>query len=144
MCPCYEGYVESCASVSAIFFPMVLPMYFLLEIGQSGFFLLFAGYVRMGVGCWKWFLVMAPFFLLDKLAEVADSPRLMSLHKNRRLITELEALGQRVDALRSLDCLREIVARDSGTLEVLEQLLDRAHVGMRLKNGYVDEMEQSE
>ncbi|GJX86972.1 hypothetical protein Tco_0337746 [Tanacetum coccineum] len=120
------------------------------------------------------FPVMAPFFLLDKLAEVADSPRLqdkmkwvfsrarsddeffiglmcdlcfglrMSLHKNRRLITELEALGQRVDALRSLDCLREIVAHDSGTLGVLEQLLDRAHVGIRLKNGYVAEMEQSE
>ncbi|GKB61558.1 hypothetical protein Tco_0917744 [Tanacetum coccineum] len=122
------------------------------------------------------FLVFAhgSFLLLDKLAKVADSPRLqdkmkwvfsrarskdesfiglmrdlcfglrMSLHKNQRLIAELEALGQRVDALRSLDCLREIVARCSGTLGVLEQLLAGAHVGMRLKNGYVAKMEQSE
>ncbi|GJR46869.1 aminotransferase-like mobile domain-containing protein [Tanacetum coccineum] len=114
------------------------------------------------------------FLLLDKLVEVADSPRLqdkmkwvfsqthseyesfiglmhdlcfglrMSLHKNQRLIDELEALGQRVDALKSLDCLREIVARDSGTLGVLEQLLAGAHVRMGLRNGYVAEMEQSE
>ncbi|GJX30354.1 hypothetical protein Tco_0238433 [Tanacetum coccineum] len=44
----------------------------------------------------------------------------LSLTKNRQLIAELEALGQRGDALRSLDYMREMVVRDSATLEVLE------------------------
>nr|GEY40164.1 hypothetical protein [Tanacetum cinerariifolium]GEY59739.1 hypothetical protein [Tanacetum cinerariifolium] len=37
----------------------------------------------------------------------------VTLSKHRRLIAELEALGQRRDALRALDYMREIVARDS-------------------------------
>ncbi|GJS74339.1 hypothetical protein Tco_0707180 [Tanacetum coccineum] len=66
----------------------------------------------------------------------------ISLSKKRRLIAELEALGERGDAIRSLDHMRDIVARDSCTLGVLEQLLARTHVGMRLKDGYVADMEE--
>nr|GEV01298.1 hypothetical protein [Tanacetum cinerariifolium] len=47
----------------------------------------------------------------------------LSLSKNQRLITELEALGQRADVVRSLGYFREMVGRDSKTLGVLEQLL---------------------
>nr|GFB44357.1 hypothetical protein [Tanacetum cinerariifolium] len=46
------------------------------------------------------------------------------------------------DALRSLDYLREMVVRDSRTLGVLEQLLVGDHVGMRLKDGYVADMQK--
>ncbi|GKF76915.1 hypothetical protein Tco_0229385 [Tanacetum coccineum] len=93
---------------------------------------------------------MAAFLILDRLTEIVDSSRLqdkmkvvfsrarsedesfiglmrdlcsglrLSLTKNRQLIAELEALGQRGDALRSLDYMREMVVRDSATLEVLE------------------------
>ncbi|GJT29714.1 hypothetical protein Tco_0909989 [Tanacetum coccineum] len=48
----------------------------------------------------------------------------------------LEALGQRGDALKSLDYLREMVVCDSGMLGVLEQLLAGSHVGMPMKDGY--------
>ncbi|GJX05547.1 zinc finger, CCHC-type containing protein [Tanacetum coccineum] len=95
-------------------------------------------------------LAMVSFLLLDKLAEVDGSSRLQDrmnlvfsgvrsedesfigimrdlcfgfrirLNKNQWLIAELEALGQRGDALRSLDYLREMVARDSGMLSVLD------------------------
>nr|GEY41336.1 hypothetical protein [Tanacetum cinerariifolium] len=68
----------------------------------------------------------------------------MRLNKNHRLIAKLEALGQRRDVLRSLDYLREMVVRDCRTLGVLEQLLAGAHVGMRLKYGYVADMRQME
>nr|GEU66376.1 hypothetical protein [Tanacetum cinerariifolium] len=57
---------------------------------------------------------------------------------------ELEALGQRGDALRSLDYMGEMVVRDSATLRVLEQLLASTHVGMRLKAGYVADMDEAE
>ncbi|GJU15983.1 hypothetical protein Tco_1143949 [Tanacetum coccineum] len=128
------------------------------------------GNLEMGQLLSLWLL----FFLLDKLAEVAGSSRLQDrmnlvfsgarsedesfielmrdlcfgfrirLNKNRRLIAELEALGQWGDALRCLDYLREMVVRDFGTLEVLEQLLAGAHVRMRLKDGYVADMQQME
>nr|GEZ33444.1 hypothetical protein [Tanacetum cinerariifolium] len=48
----------------------------------------------------------------------------------------LSALGEQGDAVRSLDHMREIVARDSGKLGVLEQLLVDTHVRIRLKDGY--------
>ncbi|GJY81456.1 hypothetical protein Tco_0494207 [Tanacetum coccineum] len=53
----------------------------------------------------------------------------LSIAKNWTLIAELEALGQRAEALKPLDYMKEIVGRDSATLGVLEQLL----VGMLLK-----------
>ncbi|GJT35733.1 hypothetical protein Tco_0926152 [Tanacetum coccineum] len=68
----------------------------------------------------------------------------ISLSKKRRLVAELEALGERGDAVRSLEHTREIVAHDSVTLGDLEQLLARAHVGMSLKDGYVADMEEKE
>ncbi|GJX17414.1 hypothetical protein Tco_0218246 [Tanacetum coccineum] len=114
------------------------------------------------------------FFILDKLTEDAKSFRLqdkmklwftrahteeesfteeirdfcfglrVTMRKHRRLIAELEALGQRGDALRALNYMREIVARDSAKLEVLEQLLACTHVGIPLKAGYVADMEEKE
>ncbi|GJS63767.1 hypothetical protein Tco_0678331 [Tanacetum coccineum] len=68
----------------------------------------------------------------------------MTLSKKHRLIAELEALGERGDAVRSLDHIREIVARDYGMLRDLEQLLAYAHVRMSLKDGYVADMEEKE
>ncbi|GKE19109.1 hypothetical protein Tco_1426686 [Tanacetum coccineum] len=119
-------------------------------------------------------LTMAALYILDKLAEVAGSSRLqdkmkivfmqargsddsfialmrdlcsalrVSIAKNRRLIAELEALGQRAEALKHVDYMKEIVARDAATLGVLEQLLAGTHVGMRLKASYVTEMEETD
>ncbi|GKE30003.1 hypothetical protein Tco_1445387 [Tanacetum coccineum] len=93
---------------------------------------------------------MATFEILNQLIEVADSSRphdrmkvwfvqkhgeeeafarflrdqcdglRMTNSKNQRLIAELEALGERGDAMRCLDHMREIVARDSTKHEVLE------------------------
>ncbi|GJU54863.1 hypothetical protein Tco_1228577 [Tanacetum coccineum] len=68
----------------------------------------------------------------------------LSLSKNRRLIADLEALGQRADAIRPLGYLREMVGRDSDMLGFLEQLLARAEFGKRLKAGYADDMDQPE
>nr|GFB52795.1 hypothetical protein [Tanacetum cinerariifolium] len=63
--------------------------------------------------------------------------------KDQRLVAELEALGQRTDTLKPLEYMREIVARDYARVGVLEQLLAGAHVGMRLKDGYAAEMEET-
>ncbi|GJS05096.1 hypothetical protein Tco_0321604 [Tanacetum coccineum] len=119
-------------------------------------------------------LTMAALYILDKLAEVADSSHLqdkmkvvfvqacgadesfialmrdlcsvirVSIAKNRRLIAELETLGQLAEALKPLDYMKETVVHDSTTLGVLEQLLAGTHVGMRLKVSYVAEMEETE
>nr|GEY13207.1 hypothetical protein [Tanacetum cinerariifolium] len=62
----------------------------------------------------------------------------MSLSKTQRLSAKLEALGERGDAVRSLDHMREIVAMDSTKLGASEQLLARAHVGMGLTEGYAN------
>nr|GEX42551.1 hypothetical protein [Tanacetum cinerariifolium] len=116
---------------------------------------------------------MAALYILDKLAEVVGSSRLqdkmkivfmqargsddsfislmcdlcpalrVSIAKNQMLIAELGALGQRVEALKPLDYIKEIVGRDAATLRVLEQLLAASHVGMRLKASYVAEMEET-
>ncbi|GKD82215.1 hypothetical protein Tco_1349054 [Tanacetum coccineum] len=86
---------------------------------------------------------MAALYILDKLSEVVGSSLLedkmkvvfsraresdeafinvlrelcsalkVSITKDRRLIVELEALGQRKDALKPLEYIREMVARDS-------------------------------
>nr|GEX17491.1 hypothetical protein [Tanacetum cinerariifolium] len=90
--------------------------------------------------CRIWFLTMATLYILDKLSEVANSSRLedkmkvvlskardskeyfidllrklcsairVSISKDWRLIAELEALGQRVDVLKPLEYMREMVA----------------------------------
>ncbi|GKB48809.1 hypothetical protein Tco_0899562 [Tanacetum coccineum] len=112
--------------------------------------------------------------ILDGFAEVAESSRLpdkmnvvfnrarseeksfvglmqdlcfslrISLSKNRRLVAELEALVEKVDSAKPLEQMREIVARDSVTLGDLEKLLARALVGVSLKDGYIDELEEKE
>nr|GEU51026.1 hypothetical protein [Tanacetum cinerariifolium] len=114
---------------------------------------------------------MAALYILDKLSEVAGSSLLedkmkvvfsrarecdegfvealkelssafrVSITKDRRLIAELEALREWGDALKPLEYIREMVARDFARVEILEQLLADAHVGMRLKAAYADEME---
>ncbi|GJY45185.1 hypothetical protein Tco_0433398 [Tanacetum coccineum] len=119
-------------------------------------------------------LSMAALYILDKLAEVANSSRLqdkmkavfvqargadesfialirdlcsalrVSIAKNQRLIAELEALGQPAEASKPLDYMKEMVVRDFVTLGVLEQLLAGTHVGMRLKASYVAAMEETE
>nr|GEY88853.1 hypothetical protein [Tanacetum cinerariifolium] len=111
-------------------------------------------------------LSMGPFFILDKLTEVAESSRLtdkmkvvfdqarreeeslealmrdvsfslrVSLSKKRRLATELEALREQGDVVRALENMKEIVLSDSLTLADLEQLLARAQAGLGLKDGY--------
>ncbi|GJT63540.1 hypothetical protein Tco_1007073 [Tanacetum coccineum] len=117
---------------------------------------------------------MADLYILNKLAEVADSSCLqdkmkvvfvqargadesfitlmcdlcsalrVSIIKSQRLIAKLETLGQRGEALKPLDYMEEMVVRDSAMLGVLEQLLAGTHVGMRLKASYVAEMEETE
>ncbi|GJU82852.1 hypothetical protein Tco_1285217 [Tanacetum coccineum] len=119
-------------------------------------------------------LTMADLYILNKLAEVADSSCLqdkmkvvfvqargadesfitlmcdlcsalrVSIIKSQRLIAKLETLGQRGEALKPLDYMEEMVVRDSAMLGVLEQLLAGTHVGMRLKASYVAEMEETE
>ncbi|GJS51810.1 hypothetical protein Tco_0625172 [Tanacetum coccineum] len=114
---------------------------------------------------------MGPFFILDKLSEVAESPRLVdkmkyvfgrsrgedesfaglmrdlclslriSLSKKRRLVAELEAVGEVEGVVKCLEHMRVIVARDAVTLEELETLLRRAQVGVSLKDGFVADME---
>nr|GEU34848.1 hypothetical protein [Tanacetum cinerariifolium] len=93
---------------------------------------------------------MAAFKILDELTEVAESSRLqdhmkvwfvqarakeetfagflrdrcaglwMSISQNQRLISELEALGERGDVVRCVDHMRKIVGRDSAKLGALE------------------------
>ncbi|GKD57650.1 hypothetical protein Tco_1291037 [Tanacetum coccineum] len=93
---------------------------------------------------------MSAFIMLDKLTEDAESFRLQdkmklgTLSQNRRLIAELEALGQRGDTFKALEGLREIVARDVVKLRVLEQLLATTRVGIPLKAGYVAAMEDND
>nr|GEU98280.1 hypothetical protein [Tanacetum cinerariifolium] len=112
-----------------------------------------------------------PFFILDKLSEVAESPRLVdkikyifgrshsedesfarlmcdlflllkiSLSKKRRLIAKLEAVREVEGAVKCLEHMRVIVARDAVTLGELETLLGRAQVRVSLKAGFVADME---
>nr|GEV46486.1 hypothetical protein [Tanacetum cinerariifolium] len=67
---------------------------------------------------------------------------LISLSKTCRLLTELEALGKRGDAGKSLENIRVIVVCNFVTLGDLEQLLARAQVGVSMRNGYVADMEE--
>ncbi|GJX36238.1 hypothetical protein Tco_0247795 [Tanacetum coccineum] len=116
---------------------------------------------------------MAALYILDNLSEAADYSLLedkmkvvfsraresdedfidvpcdlfsalrVSITKDWRLIAELEALGQREDALEPLEYMREMVACDFARVGVLEQLLVGAYVRMCLKAGYAAEMEET-
>ncbi|GKA47230.1 hypothetical protein Tco_0740113 [Tanacetum coccineum] len=66
----------------------------------------------------------------------------VSLSKKRRLAAELEGLGEQGDAIKALENMTEIVARDSVTLGDLEQLLARDQVGVDLKDGYLADVEE--
>ncbi|GJR53657.1 hypothetical protein Tco_1404178 [Tanacetum coccineum] len=68
----------------------------------------------------------------------------VTLSQHRRLIVELKALGQRGDALRALEALREIVTHNVVKLRVLKQLVVCTRVGIPLKAGYVFDMEDKE
>nr|GFA28404.1 hypothetical protein [Tanacetum cinerariifolium] len=99
------------------------------------------------------FGIHGSIFILDKLSEVVESPLLVdkmkyvfgrsrdedesfaglmrdlclslriSLSKKRRLIAELEAVGDVEGAMKCLEHMRVIVARDAVTLRELEILL---------------------
>ncbi|GJY58349.1 hypothetical protein Tco_0458241 [Tanacetum coccineum] len=68
----------------------------------------------------------------------------ITMQKSQRLIAGLEALGERGDVIIARGVIGsgcQIVARDSAKLAVLEQLLAGTHVVIRLKEGYVADME---
>nr|GEV87254.1 hypothetical protein [Tanacetum cinerariifolium] len=102
------------------------------------------------VTCAAKLLIMAAFFILDKLTEVVGSDCLQDKMKIvfTRTHSEDECfIGIVCDlccGLRSLGYLREMVGRDSDTLGILEQLLARAEVGRRLKVGYANDMDETE
>ncbi|GKA04557.1 hypothetical protein Tco_0683677 [Tanacetum coccineum] len=84
----------------------------------------------------------ASIFILDKLSKVAESPCLADkMNKKRRLVAELEAVGEVEGVVKCLEHMRVIVARDAVTLEELETLLGNAQVGVSLKVGFVADME---
>ncbi|GJZ10422.1 hypothetical protein Tco_0545181, partial [Tanacetum coccineum] len=89
-------------------------------------------------------LSMGLFFILEKLSEVAESPRLpdkmkVAFDQARKEKATFAAL---MYAVRALENMKEIVARDSVTLDDLEQLLARAQVGVDLKDGYLADVEE--
>ncbi|GJX95037.1 hypothetical protein Tco_0349623 [Tanacetum coccineum] len=114
---------------------------------------------------------MGPFFILDKLSEVAELARLVDkmkyvfgrsrgedesfaglmlnlclslrilLSKKQRLVAELEAIGEVEGVVKSLEHMRFIVAHDAMTLGELETLLGRAQIGVSLKAGFIANME---
>nr|GEV48810.1 hypothetical protein [Tanacetum cinerariifolium] len=104
-----------------------------------------------------------PFFILDKLSEVVESPRLadkmkyvfgrshgedesfvklvhdlyfalrIALSKKRRLVAEFEALGEREGTAKPFEHMKEIIAHDAVTLGELETLLAHALVGVMMQ-----------
>ncbi|GJR76767.1 hypothetical protein Tco_0089132 [Tanacetum coccineum] len=86
---------------------------------------------------------MVALSILDKLGEIAESSRLqdkMKLVFSRAHSEDESFIG---DALKSLEYMREMVVRDSATLGVLEQLLASTYLEMRLKAGYVADMDEA-
>nr|GEX31533.1 hypothetical protein [Tanacetum cinerariifolium] len=116
------------------------------------------------------FVIYGPFFILEKLGEVVESPPLpnnmkvtfdqackeeasfaalmhelycslrVSLSKNR-LAPQLEVQRAR-RCSQALENMKEIVARDSMMLGDLEQLLARAQVRVDFKYGYLADVEE--
>ncbi|GJZ79551.1 hypothetical protein Tco_0644388 [Tanacetum coccineum] len=91
---------------------------------------------------------MVALYILDKLSEVAGSSLLEDKMKVALYILDklsdahslIGGPGSAGDALKPLEYTREMVARDTTRVGVLEQLLVDAHVGMCLKAGYAYEM----
>ncbi|GJU39518.1 hypothetical protein Tco_1192475 [Tanacetum coccineum] len=105
----------------------------------------------MVMSLWRWsagneFLTIAPLYILDKLCEVANSSRLEDKIKvvfSRARDSDesfIDLLRKLCSAIRPLEYMREMVARDSARVGVLEQLLAGAHVGMHLKAEYAADM----
>ncbi|GKB51822.1 hypothetical protein Tco_0902575 [Tanacetum coccineum] len=65
----------------------------------------------------------------------------ISLSKKRKLIAELEAVGDEEGAAKGLENLTVVVARDTATLGDLEHLLARSQVGVALKAGFMNDMQ---
>ncbi|GJZ47826.1 hypothetical protein Tco_0601658 [Tanacetum coccineum] len=63
------------------------------------------------------------------------------LSKKRRLVTELEAVGEVEGAVKCLEHMRVIVALDANTLGELETLLGRGQVRVSLKAGFITDMD---
>ncbi|GJT10626.1 hypothetical protein Tco_0857668 [Tanacetum coccineum] len=84
------------------------------------------------------FYFMDTFEILDQLTKVADSSRLQN--RMKRSCKHWES----GDTVRCLDHMRDIVARDSAKLGVLEQLLAGTHVGVGPKDSYVADMKEKE
>nr|GEU42059.1 hypothetical protein [Tanacetum cinerariifolium] len=101
--------------------------------------------VHMDVQCRQWAIWL--WVANKELTEQAESTYLKDkmkfwlLEHTRRLIVELEALGVVGDAVTSLNHMREIVSRESAKLAVLEKLSASTDVAMRLKDGYVTDIE---
>ncbi|GKD57953.1 hypothetical protein Tco_1291340 [Tanacetum coccineum] len=72
--------------------------------------------------------------------EMAD----LKLQDRIKVDSRTGSIGRARDAMRCLDHIRKIVARDSAKLGVLEQLLAGIHVGIGLKDSYVADMEENE
>ncbi|GJV29942.1 hypothetical protein Tco_1386390 [Tanacetum coccineum] len=88
---------------------------------------------------------MVALYILDKLSEAAGSSLLEDKMKVvfSRARESDEAFIDVLHALKPLEYMRVMVARDSARVGVLKQLLAGAHVGMRLKAGYAAEMEET-
>ncbi|GJZ27550.1 hypothetical protein Tco_0571803 [Tanacetum coccineum] len=114
---------------------------------------------------------MAIFEVLDELMEITDSTKLhkhmrfwfvqeiakeegflkflhdrcddMRRRSARRhvLIGEMEALGARGVAVDSLDCLKQIQARETGKLAALIEVLAETQAGVHEKDGHISEEE---
>nr|GEU64242.1 hypothetical protein [Tanacetum cinerariifolium] len=81
---------------------------------------------------------------LEEEARQTRAAQEMTNNTNRRLIVDLEALGERGDAVRCLDHMREIVARDFTKLGVLEKLFAGTHVEIGLKDSYAADIQEKE
>ncbi|GJV22519.1 hypothetical protein Tco_1371539 [Tanacetum coccineum] len=79
---------------------------------------------------------------IEEIVKLMEEEEMSELELQDRM--KLEALGERGDAVRCLDHIREIIAMDSVKLEVLEQVLAGTHVGIGLKDSYVADMEENE
>ncbi|GJS88102.1 hypothetical protein Tco_0770738 [Tanacetum coccineum] len=82
---------------------------------------------------------MGPYFILDKLGEVAESSRLPDKMK---VVFNQEGLKEHRDVVRAFENIKEIIAHDSMMLGDLEQLLAHAQVGVCLKDGYLADVEE--
>nr|GEW04211.1 hypothetical protein [Tanacetum cinerariifolium] len=68
----------------------------------------------------------------------------VSVSNKRRLVAELEALGEVEGAAKSLEHMRAVVGRDAVTLGELEAMWASAPVEAALKAGFVADMEVQE